>query len=1079
MKKGFTLIEILIIITIIAVLATLTIYFLNPFEISKRNRDLQRLKDLESLASAINTYLLSSNNPDLDGPFYDETGIDEDNPSIYLSVPKDIIFPLATITDAYNNILKIVQNSSSTNLYNNNGEGWLPINFNEGNVVLPSLPVDPLNIIDNSNPNKNYYYSYVFNRGTNEFEINAKFESSSFKKKSENDNGSDKEIFEVGNNKCLIAFGTSASLLYGTTTLISCSSKKINIGLLPGNITGQDICWNKLFNYYPTRNYVFRNNSGDYLVVSNNFLSTPTTSIYLSLFDKFGNFKLSKAIYFNTTTPLSFNYVHQMNNGDYVLTLSFNSITLQASLLLKLDVNLNPQWSKYYCHPDSNCSAIEESIYVVDDEVGNINLVRNTGYNSGFQIINVSNSSGDILSGSDIKYSIPFGRLYAGNKTNDNGFILLGTMGLAISPPVFLAKFDSQNKFQWIKEYSRLAMSGMYNYPSPRSIFLFQTNDNGYLFNAMYDIDLNATSYNFVKTDYQGNIEWIKKYNGDWSKINIRKIYQDNNDNFWLVINSSSENYLIKLDKNFNKISEYQIRPKSSNDTLVFNNFYQLFDNSYIILGNFIDYQPFLVFIKYAKGGTAEPSGEEKQPPPAVNHYFNLVKFIQDNNLFYLNNNLFTITTTNLFSFSDITSTVTSLSAFSTSTYTITSYFLNASSSLVSVKEKTLVNQCDNYFSKSIAKNKIIENLIKIDNGYLAVGYDLTSNTSSFWIAKISISGEIITSTNYRLDDSYLGHKFDSAIKDGNNFVVIGNYTGDSSDQFYSYVAKFDNQLSLINSSTINFQSKLSDIQFDGNYYVVVGENLGFAEPKALLIKLNTSSLSLFTSSTYREKSNFNSLLIDNNKYYFAAGQVNNQAYLVKINSITLESIWEKEYLTKAGANEEIKKIIFDNDGNIIALSNLFDPEDNKYKIVLRKINPIDGEIIKENLIGNNYFYGRDIILDYYNNFLITGYLPLKQDGNNFSDWTLGLMKVDKNFNLTWIKYYGGQSRKELSFGSSIVPAYDAGYLIGGYNGSNKSAWILKVSYLGDCLGCVKISYFEKIFNILKNNLANFLNLIR
>lgn len=1077
MKRGFTIIEILVILAIIALLVTIVLVFLNPIEMSKRNRDLQRVKDLQALSLAINNYLTSATQIDLDGPFYDLSGWDEENPSIYISLPSELNFTFSTITDYYGREWRIIQNSPSTNLYNNNGEGWLPINFSENNISLPMLPVDPLNNIDVNNSNKNYFYSYVFRRETNEFELNAKFESKSFAKQAEDDGGSDKEIFEIGNNKCLIAFGSS-SALYGTTTITECSSAKLDTGLLVGNITGGDICWNKLFDYYPTTNYIYRNNIGDYLVIGNNFLSSPTTSIYLSFFDKFGNFKFTKAIYFNTATPMNFNYVHQTKNGDYILALSLNGSTIQASLVMKLNNSLTPQWIKYYCHLPSNCTAKEESIYVVDDINGNINLVRNTGNFAGFQIINVSSSNGDILGGGDYYYQITFGRLYAGNRTNDSGFVLLGTEGVATSPPAFLAKLDSQNNFEWIKKYNSLGMSSHYQINSPRQIFVFQTNDGGYLFNAMYDIDLNATSYIFAKVDYQGRLEWIKKYNGDWSKINVRKIFQDKQDNYWLVVNSSSENYLIKLDSSFNKISEYKITPYASNDNLIFNNFYQLFDNSYLLVGNFVDSSDFLVWFfkdSWAKGGQLEEIQLEEISLPKSKYYFNPIKFISEKNLFYLKNNLYNITSTNLFSFSDSSSTVTDITI-GTLSYTINSYALSFTQKLIQPKETILVNQCDNYFSKSVVKGRVIEKLIKAQNNYLAVGRDLTTNVSSFWIAKFSTSGDIVSSSTIKISDEN-SHQFNSVIQDGNNFVAVGKYYQEGNpDSSWGYIAKFNNSLVLINSSSLSFGSELNDVNNDNSYYIGVGRDLS-SEPKALLVKFNSSSLAIVASSTYSEKSEFNTILVDKDKNYLVGGQINNQAYLVKINSTTLATEWQKKYYLKLG-NERIVKIIFDQDNNIITLSNLFDSQDNKFKLVLRKINPADGEVIKEKLISDNYFYGRDIILDYNNDFLITGFLPLKQDGNNFSDWSLGLAKITQDFNLVWQKYYGGQSRKELSFGASIVEAFDAGYLIGGYNGANNNVWLLKVSYLGDCLGCLKIGYFDNFFKLIKKNIANFLNLI-
>lgn len=63
MKKnslGFTLIEVVIGITILVVLATLTTNTINPLELIKRARDAQRVSDMKSLEKAINVVLEES-----------------------------------------------------------------------------------------------------------------------------------------------------------------------------------------------------------------------------------------------------------------------------------------------------------------------------------------------------------------------------------------------------------------------------------------------------------------------------------------------------------------------------------------------------------------------------------------------------------------------------------------------------------------------------------------------------------------------------------------------------------------------------------------------------------------------------------------------------------------------------------------------------------------------------------------------------------------------------------------------------------------------------------------------------------
>lgn len=60
-KKGFTLIEMLIVIGILGVLATTLLLAINPAEAQKKSRDTKRLKDLATLQTILDEYISDGN----------------------------------------------------------------------------------------------------------------------------------------------------------------------------------------------------------------------------------------------------------------------------------------------------------------------------------------------------------------------------------------------------------------------------------------------------------------------------------------------------------------------------------------------------------------------------------------------------------------------------------------------------------------------------------------------------------------------------------------------------------------------------------------------------------------------------------------------------------------------------------------------------------------------------------------------------------------------------------------------------------------------------------------------------------
>jgi prepilin-type N-terminal cleavage/methylation domain-containing protein len=198
---GFTLIEILIVISMILILFSVTAQIFKPAAYLRKTRDIKRLADLQALDVALKTYLTATTSPNL-GPA--NKGVDETSSAIFISVPFDKE-DVRNQTIIWNGKTYYFSQASSSEYFKNNSQGWLPVDIS----VLPypplfSYPVDPINSY-----NKKFFYSYVFKRASSTYEINANLEYENYKQggiedKTSNDTGDNSNILEIGNDKTLM-----------------------------------------------------------------------------------------------------------------------------------------------------------------------------------------------------------------------------------------------------------------------------------------------------------------------------------------------------------------------------------------------------------------------------------------------------------------------------------------------------------------------------------------------------------------------------------------------------------------------------------------------------------------------------------------------------------------------------------------------------------------------------------------------------------------------------------------------------------------------------------------------------------
>lgn len=178
-KKGFTLLELLIVIGILAILTAAVVVVLNPAQLLAQARDSQRLSDLASVQSAINLFLATATSTDLGtGP--------------YATANAACGFTSTTTCTV----------STSTAV---NGNGWVRVDLTRasGGSPLAVLPLDPTNSVT-------YQYAYIANDNLDTFEINARLESSKYRDRMANDGGEDSTCdatytsatcwYEVGND---------------------------------------------------------------------------------------------------------------------------------------------------------------------------------------------------------------------------------------------------------------------------------------------------------------------------------------------------------------------------------------------------------------------------------------------------------------------------------------------------------------------------------------------------------------------------------------------------------------------------------------------------------------------------------------------------------------------------------------------------------------------------------------------------------------------------------------------------------------------------------------------------------------
>jgi Tfp pilus assembly protein PilE len=166
-RASFTLIELLVVIAVVAVLSIVVVVVLNPAQLLKQTRDVNRLADMDTLTRAVQ--------------FYEAQTLSA-SPGNASTTYFSLVDPAATTT-AGTNCAGIPLTpptgwtyhcAASSTLKRIDGTGWLPVDFESlSSRPFGSLPVDPTNTSSSG-----LYYSYT---PGGSFELTALLEADRYK----------------------------------------------------------------------------------------------------------------------------------------------------------------------------------------------------------------------------------------------------------------------------------------------------------------------------------------------------------------------------------------------------------------------------------------------------------------------------------------------------------------------------------------------------------------------------------------------------------------------------------------------------------------------------------------------------------------------------------------------------------------------------------------------------------------------------------------------------------------------------------------------------------------------------------
>jgi prepilin-type N-terminal cleavage/methylation domain-containing protein len=217
-EGGFTLLELLIVIAIIAILSVALVLVLNPAETLKKARDGQRISDLSTMKTAIGLYMTSVATPLMGGASsatvcQAAAGTWASGNKIFYSLPNTSLITDTTL----DNGTTFPVSSQVVTPGLTNGTGWIPVDFSQiaGGSPISNVPVDPINALGGvdtlaSITSSSLFYRYACSQSPIAFEIDAQLESTAYTvtdDKRASDGGNSPVFYETGTNLLILGPG--------------------------------------------------------------------------------------------------------------------------------------------------------------------------------------------------------------------------------------------------------------------------------------------------------------------------------------------------------------------------------------------------------------------------------------------------------------------------------------------------------------------------------------------------------------------------------------------------------------------------------------------------------------------------------------------------------------------------------------------------------------------------------------------------------------------------------------------------------------------------------------------------------